>query len=220
MRKAISLLLACVILITAWSPLTASAAFTPTFDVVSESAYLVNTDTGKVVYEKNKDKQLDPASLTKMMTCIIALEQIEDLEGTTATAPSYVFDELYGLNASNAGIMVNETLTMKDLLYALMLSSACEAAGIIADYISDGNPEQFVEMMNTKAKEIGCQNTVFKNPSGLEADGQEMCIRDRYWSPCWAHNNNHPNSAAYCCAVCFEKTVELGHKLWEDGIDW
>ena len=172
------------------------------------------------IRDRNKDKQLDPASLTKMMTCIIALEQIEDLEGTTATAPSYVFDELYGLNASNAGIMVNETLTMKDLLYALMLSSACEAAGIIADYISDGNPEQFVEMMNTKAKEIGCQNTVFKNPSGLEADGQEMCIRDRYWSPCWAHNNNHPNSAAYCCAVCFEKTVELGHKLWEDGIDW
>lgn len=170
MRKVISLILTCVITISVFcAPLTAEAlTYTPDFEVVSQSAYLVNTDTGKVLYEKEAQKQLIPASLTKMITCIVALEHCEDIANTMVTAPNYVFDNLYGKGASDAGIMAGETLSMEDLLYGLMLPSGCEAADIIADYISGGKPEEFIQMMNDKAKEIGCTNTVFYDASGLD----------------------------------------------------
>ena len=92
MRKVISLILTCVITISVFcTPITAEAlTYTPDFEVVSQSAYLVNTDTGKVLYEKEAQKQLIPASLTKMVTCIVALEHCQDITNTMVTAPSYV----------------------------------------------------------------------------------------------------------------------------------
>lgn len=185
MRKLISLILTCSILMGIMCiPLQAEAAYTPTFEVTSQSVYLVNTDTGKVIYEKNKDQELYPASLVKMMTAIVTIEYCEqqglDLSSTMVTAPSYVFDDLYGKNASNADIRNGEVLSMEDLLYALMLASACEAAGIIADYVSNGNPEAFIQMMNDKATELGCEHTVFKNPSGLDEEGQKSTAYDMY----------------------------------------
>ncbi len=149
------------------------------FEVNSEAVYLVSYDTGTVLYQKNADKKMYPASLTKIMTAIIAIENCSDLE-TVVTAPSYIFDELYTLNVSNADIRHGEEIRMIDLLYALLLRSACEGASIIADYIGGGSIDAFVEMMNQKAQELGCKNTHFVNPHGLHDDNQYTTAEDMY----------------------------------------
>ena len=74
-----------------------AAAFTLPFEPNADAVYLVNLDTGIVVYEKNADKKRPPASLTKLMTTLLLLENVEDLENTRITAPGYIYDELYGL---------------------------------------------------------------------------------------------------------------------------
>ncbi|MDF2567049.1 MAG: D-alanyl-D-alanine carboxypeptidase, partial [Oscillospiraceae bacterium] len=162
------------------SSIPAYAAFTPTHPVNSQAAYMVNTDTGTVIYEKNADKRMYPASLTKIMTAIIAMEQTKDLDKTVVTAPSYIFDELYGQNASNADIRQGEKVTMRDLLYACILPSACEAGSIIADYIGKGSIPDFTAMMNEKAKELGATGTNFVNAHGLFDASQYTTAKDMY----------------------------------------
>ena len=148
----------------------------PKFDVFSEAAYLVNNETGRVIYEKNADKMLSPASLVTIMTAIIAIENCSDLEGTVVTAPTSIFDELYTLGAANVDIRHGEEVRMIDLLYAMILRSACEAASIIAN----GDNAVFVEMMNQKAQEIGATHTHFANPHGLPDDNQYTTAKDMY----------------------------------------
>ncbi len=149
------------------------------FEVNSEAVYLVSYDSGTVLYQKNADKKMYPASLTKIMTAIIAIENCSDLE-TVVTAPSYIFDDLFQLNVSNADIRHGEEIRMIDLLYALMLRSACEGASIIADYVGGGSIDNFVQMMNEKAKALGCTNTNFTNPHGLHDDNQYTTAADMY----------------------------------------
>ena len=118
-KKPFTALLAAVVsVVLLITPLSGAAlTYTPdTFEVHSEAAILVNTDTNTVVYEKNADEQLLPASLVKIMTFIIAVETWSDLDGTTITMSRAVQDELYGRDASNAGIVVGETVTLRNLL--------------------------------------------------------------------------------------------------------
>ncbi len=96
------------------------------------------------------------------------------------TAPRYIFDDLFQLNVSNADIRHGEEIRMIDLLYALMLRSACEGASIIADYVGGGSIDNFVQMMNEKAKALGCTNTNFTNPHGLHDDNQYTTAADMY----------------------------------------
>lgn len=177
----ISLVMAFV-MIGGYLPVQTNAVnFTPDFQIYSEAAYLVNLDTGEVIYEKNADKQLVPASLTKIMTAIILLEEYEDniaaLSTTYVSGSSVCFDELYLTGASNADIRIGEKLSYKDLLYALMLRSACEAANIIA-YNIGGSLEGFVQMMNIKAEELGCEDTHFTNSHGLFWENHYTTARD------------------------------------------
>lgn len=159
------------------------------FTLSAESAYLVNTDTETVIYEKNPNEKLAPASLTKIMTAVLVLEYYQGVDESTTeqnlsqvivTAPSYIFDELYLLNASTADIRQGEEVRMLDLLYALMLASACEAGSIIADYMGGGNIQTFVDQMNQKAVELGCENTHFMNPHGLDDPNQYTTAYDMY----------------------------------------
>ena len=147
-----------------------AVSFNPDFEVYSEAALLINLDTGEVIYEKNADKQLVPASLTKIMTAVLLIEKYEDniaeLSTTYVSGGAACFDELYMTGCSNADIRLGEKVSYKDLLYALMLRSACEAANIIA-YNVAGSLEAFAEMMNIKAEELGCEDTHFTNSHGL-----------------------------------------------------
>ncbi len=179
-RKIISVLLSvCMIAALLCTTLTAGAAYEPDFEVSSQSVLLLDMDSEKVLYAKNPDKICYPASLVKIMTFLIVMEHVpEEKFEETATAKTYIFDRLYGMNASNAGIKHNEEVRIIDLLYAMMLASACEAASILADYVGEGSTENFVAMMNEKAKALGCNNTVFKNEHGLHDPEQVTTAND------------------------------------------
>ncbi|UWP67900.1 D-alanyl-D-alanine carboxypeptidase family protein [Subdoligranulum variabile] len=140
-------------------------------ELTAPAGYVVNLDTNIVVYDKNSDTQLQAASLTKMMTCLLMLEQYQDqLDTITVTAPSYIYDLIWEktTNASTADIRKGETQTLRNLLYAMLLPSANEAAYIVADYMGGGSIDNFVAMMNNEAAAIGCTGTTFADPCGLD----------------------------------------------------
>lgn len=130
---------------------------------------LVNTDSETVIFDKNADKRSAPASLTKIVTCMLVLENCEDLS-VSLTCERYQLDDLYRQNAATAGIRTGETLTIEQLLHCLMIPSAADAANILACHVG-GSLEGFVEMMNEFVKNLGCENTHFINPHGLDGDG-------------------------------------------------
>lgn len=161
------------------SRIPASAVtFTPNFTVSSEAAVLINLDKDILVYEKNPTKKMYPASLTKIMTAIVVLDHVDDLDNTTFEAPLVVFDELYGQGASSVGYSRGEIITVNDLMYSMLMASACESAGILAYNVGGGSIPNFIDMMNQKAAEIGCTGTNFVNPHGLYDDDQYTNAHD------------------------------------------
>ena len=184
MKKKIKKLLCVIIsvscLIISNISLISYAAYKTPFDLECKGCYLFNVDTGTVLYEKNKDLKLEPASLVKVMTAIIALEKIKDIDNTTVTAKGYIFDYLYGLNGTTAGIVKGETLTIRQLLECMLTQSACEAAMMIADAVCPDDIEGFVTLMNNKAKTLGAKNTNFTNPHGLHDDQEYSTAYDMF----------------------------------------
>ena len=150
------------------------------FDVNARAYIVVSLDTGEVIFEKNSQDRLIPASLTKLMTAYVAMKYIDDLDGTMITAPNVIYDELYGLNSSTADIRPGEVLSARRLLYALLLPSANEAASILAYYIGNGNIDNFLMIMNSEAKKLGCTNTNFTNVHGLFTDNHYTSAYDMY----------------------------------------
>lgn len=131
--------------------------------IYAESGILVDLDTQEILYSKNIDKQLYPASITKVMTTLVAIESSSPEEPVTFS--QHALDSIEW-DSSNIGCRLNETLTMEQCWYAMMLNSANEVCCGVAEHIS-GSIEAFVEKMNQKAVELGCTNTHFSNPNGL-----------------------------------------------------
>lgn len=144
------------------------------FEVNAKAAILLDMNTGRTIYEKNIDERVYPASLTKIMTCLLALENgnLSDI----VTIDEGAFTGLDG-NSSTAGLQVGEQLTFNDLLYCLMLSSGNEAANAVAEHIAGSIPD-FVRMMNERAYELGCTGTHFANPHGLHNEEHYTTVRD------------------------------------------
>lgn len=140
----------------------------------SEAVLLMEASTGKVVYEKNGYEKKYPASTTKIMTAILAIEHCNLNE--TATASEFAINSVPS-GYSTANIQIGETLSVKDLLYALMLQSANESAVILAEHVS-GSQEAFANLMNEKAKELGCKNTHFINPNGIHNENHYTTAYD------------------------------------------
>ena len=154
--------------------------YKPSFEqeLYSQAIYMLNLDSDTPIYQKSPDVRMPPASLTKIMTCIVALESGLDLEETTPLK-AYIQNELYNLQVDTlGGIYLNEELKVRDLLYAMMLQSANEAAMMVADFVGDGSIERFCEMMNEKAREIGAKNTNFANASGLYSENSYTTAYD------------------------------------------
>lgn len=150
------------------------------FDTNSKGIILVNLDSETVVYEKNPDMRLEPASCTKIMTFIIAYEQISDLDGTNITVKPEVLKTLDGTGSSTAGLKAGETFTAMQMLYCMMLPSGNDASVVLADYVSNGDMSKFIDLMNEKAAEIGCTDTHFANPHGLHDENHYTTARDLY----------------------------------------
>ena len=186
MKKFCALLCTVVLIFVLVLPVAAegesSALSAEAPELTAPAAYVVNLDTNIVVYDKNSDTQLQAASLTKMMTCLLMLEQYQDqLDTITVTAPSYIYDLIWEktTNASTADIRRGDTQTLRNLLYAMLLPSANEAAYIVADYMGGGSIDNFVAMMNDEAAAIGCTGTTFTDPCGLD-EGNVTTAKDAY----------------------------------------
>ncbi len=178
--------IASVISLTAFAEEGSSSDFDPASDTVwSEAVYMVNTDTGDVVYKKNENKKMYPASTAKIMTAIIALESVRDWY-EKVEVPYECFDEFYSgdpnkTDVSNAAIEpLQDNLTYRDVIYGLMLPSGCEAANILAYNIGGGDMNKFFDMMNAKAKELGCTGTHFSDAHGLFEEETYTTAKDLY----------------------------------------
>ena len=143
-------------------------------DISSTAAIVMETSTNTVLYSKNADQALYPASAVKVMTCLMALENssLDDQVTMTATGVSGVTD-----GGANISAQLDEVFTMEQCLYAIMVASANDIALQVAEHIS-GSVEDFVAAMNTRAQELGCTNTVFTNTTGLPDENQHTTAHD------------------------------------------
>ncbi len=146
-------------------------------NIYSDYVYMVNLNTGKVVYEYEADAVTFPASLTKIMTSILAIEKVSLDE--TVTIPSGIFDDVYKTGGAHISLKAGEKISVGDLVRATMIRSSCDTATALAWYIS-GSVEDFAILMNQKAKEIGCTSTNFTNAHGLHDDGHYTTAKDMF----------------------------------------
>ena len=157
----------------------ANAASDP--NILSTASILVEVDTGRVLYANNENTPVPPASLTKIMTVMLAVEACEDGKAALNDVVKVNESAYYDVTAdgSTLDIAVGEEITFKDLLYAALVVSANEACNIIAEYIS-GDISTFIGLMNQRAQELGCTNTHFANTHGLPNDDHYTTAHDLY----------------------------------------
>lgn len=155
---------------------TAAAGVSQEIEISAEGAILIDASDGSVLWEKNADKELYPASTTKIMTALVALE-IMDETGANLSGRITVPEEAAGVEGSSVYLRAGEKLTMEEILYGMMLRSGNDAA-MAAAICCGGDLETFVDRMNEKAAELGCVSTHFVNPSGLHNDEHRTTARD------------------------------------------
>lgn len=142
----------------------------------SSAGIVISLDDSKVIFQFQQDEKIFPASLTKIMTCILAIENINNLEATITLEPE-IFDELYAQNASMAGFLPGENAKIIDILYGNILPSGGECSIALAEYVA-GSEQAFVELMNEKAKDLGMNNTHFMNATGLHNESHYTTVKD------------------------------------------
>lgn len=181
MKRTLSYILTLIIIITTLFcvPFSANAAtYEPDRKIYAEAYMLINLDDDSypVVAQKNIDERLYPASLTKIVTAMVVLNHVKDLQAKTKMSQT-AFDATLGTGAQVAGIEVGEELTVDELLYLTMVYSACDACQILAEYVS-GTSAAFVDEMNKYVQSLGCKDTHFVNPDGLHDGNHYTTARD------------------------------------------
>lgn len=159
---------------------TGHTSDTATFDAIDDfsvdgtSALLYEMNSGTILYAQDINDRVYPASLTKILTCLLALENgsLTDMVTVSEEAISAV-----AADARTNTVLAGETIALEDLLYYVMLSSSNEACNVVAEYVA-GSIEEFVVMMNERAAEIGCTGTHFANPHGLHDDNHYTTAND------------------------------------------
>ena len=142
--------------------------------VIAETAILMDAASGEVLFEKNADQKMFPASITKLMTILLALEH-----GKLTDEITFSHNAIYSIEPGSAHIAIQEgeTLTLEQVLRAIILRSANEASNGVAEYV-DGSIEAFAKHMTERAKELGCKNTSFLNANGLHNENHYTTARD------------------------------------------
>jgi len=143
-------------------------------DITAAAAILMDAETGRLVYEKNSHRPVYPASTVKIMTAVVVLENIADLK-TQVTASRNAANALG--NTLDPRAIEGEIFTVEDLLYGLLLRGANDAALALAEHVA-GNVAGFVDKMNAKAKDLGCDGTVFTNPTGIHSPEMRTTVSD------------------------------------------
>ena len=143
-------------------------------ELASEYALVMCAETGEVLYEKNGNAPARPASITKLMTALIALENVDDFSQTT-TVTETALDVEY--DSTRIGLLEGEEVTLEDMLAAMVIGSANDASNVLAEAVG-GSLDGFVQMMNDLAAKIGCKNTHFANAHGLDDPNHYTTARD------------------------------------------
>ena len=143
--------------------------------VESQAAIVMELETGTILFSKNDTDAHYPASITKIMTALLAIENC-DMSETVVFSQAAVDQSLGG--TSSIARDLGEEMTMEETLYGMMLESANECAYAIGEHVGGGDIQVFVDMMNQRAKELGCKNTHFANPNGLHDDNHYTCAYD------------------------------------------
>lgn len=159
--------------------LNASALWTPPATPSCNAVYLVNEDTGTVIYQKNAQEKIYPASTTKLMTAILVYEKFKDKLNTTVAVQRDDITPLEGKFGSLVPLKVDEQLTIEQLLYCLLVKSGDDSADVLAR-VTSGSIDNFVEEMNAKAKKIGAKYTHYVNPHGLHDPDHYTTAYDTY----------------------------------------
>ncbi len=155
-------------------------AFIPSgFEVSADIALLVNDATDQVIYSKNPNKKAYPASLTKLMTALLTVEHYPDLDGTIITVTSAQIKSLSGTGSSMSGLKGDEQISVRHLLYLLLMTSGNDSAVVLAENIG-GSLEEFSDMMNERAEELGMKGTHYTNPHGLQDFDHYTTAADMY----------------------------------------
>lgn len=180
MRKILSIISVAAIIVCGVFCVPAGAAYDDvmeSMELYSDCLLLVSSDNSEVIFEKNAGKQTSPASLTKVITSIVVLENCENLNQLVTVTESAI-RELDGTGSSLGGLQAGEQVSVYDLLCNLLMQSANEAATTLADFISGNDRAKFVGMMNEVAERLGCSNSNFVNPHGLDDDNQYVTAED------------------------------------------
>lgn len=185
-------------------------------DIASEGAVLMDADSGEILYEKNASKRYYPASITKMMTALVVIEN-SGLDDTVVFSKSATTNLESG--AVNLKVSAGDKISVRDCLYGLLLKSANEVANGLAEH-TGGSTGGFASMMNSKAKALGCTNTNFVNPSGLNNNSHYTTARDMAIIAQACFNNasfrkiNQTESYTFPAVKnCGSKVITVGHKM-------
>lgn len=174
-KKIVAVILICLFLFS----VPASAYQITGFELHSEAVLLVSLDTGDILYAKNADQKMYPASIAKILSAIVMIENIPDLENTMIPYTKSANDRILGTGSVVLGLKVGEEMTAKDALYALLTSSCGDVAYAIAEYVG-GSIEGFVQKMNDKCAELELTGSHFTNPVGLHDDDLYTTALDIY----------------------------------------
>lgn len=180
MKKIIAFISALVLIISAAFCVPSWASYDDEMEelgLYSDCILLISSDNMEVVFEKNARKQTHPASLTKVITAAVVLENCDDLS-QIITVPEECIRELDGTGSSLSGLKPDEEISLYDLLCCLLIQSANDAATTLANYVGGGDSSKFIDMMNELAERLGCTNSHFMNPHGLDDDDHYVTAED------------------------------------------
>ena len=178
MKRLITSFLLIALLVYSSTPLAFAEEKTTSVELAdkAKSAILIERDTGSILYEKNSNEKLPPASMTKIMTMLLIMEAI-DKGNLTWEEKIRTSEYAASMGGSQIFLEAGEEMTTEEMLKGIAIASGNDASVAMAERIA-GSEEAFVEMMNNKVKELGLKNTFFKNPTGLPAEGHYSTAHD------------------------------------------
>lgn len=175
-----------LVIVSVFAPVSAQAYELTGVEVNSKHAVFASLDTGEIMYEKASEEKAFPASLTKVMTAIVVLENCPDVE-QLLTVPKSAITSLLGTGTAVGGLKEGEEISVRHLLEMMLVSSAADAANTLAEYYGGGDIDKFVSMMNAKAKELKMDSTNFMNPHGLHDENHYSTASDLYKMAVYAY---------------------------------
>ena len=221
----ISVFLVLILILSLFTPILSFADSWPSCPeaIEAEGAVLLDANSGTVLYAKNEHNKYFPASITKVLTAIVVLENVENLETKISFSSAATKDNLE-VNSTVIGAVPGDKLSVRDCLYCLLLHSANDCANALAEYVAGSNAK-FAEMMNEKAKEIGCTDSHFTYPSGLNNEEHYTSAMDMAKILQYAIRNpiflqidatqayTHAPISKYPDAEAKENTIYAHHKM-------